>query len=95
MPDTVPDQDKSDSLDVPDSVPPLDQGNYPYARYWHEDEWVKYTERQRDRGQVPQRLGFLTDEEGSPISESRIKVFMSTAKQAWNELYRLRLDPRS
>ena len=29
------------------------------------------------------------------MSESRIKIFTSTAKQAWNELYRHRLDPTS
>lgn len=95
MPDTAPDQDKSDSLDIPDSLQPLDKEGYPYVRHWHEEDWVKYTERQRDRGQVAPRLGFLTDEDGGPVPESRIKMFMSTAKQAWNELYRLRLDPRS
>ena len=89
MPDTAPDQDKPDSLEVPDSLPPLDQEDYPYVHHWHEEDWVKHTERQRDCGQVPPRLGFLTDEDGSPILESRIKAFMSIAKQAWNELYRL------
>jgi hypothetical protein len=94
-PDTAPNQEKSDSLVVPDPPQPLDQEDYPDVYYWHEEDWVKYTERQRDRGQLPPRLGFLTDEDGSPVPESRIKTFMSTAKQAWNELYRLRLDPSS
>jgi hypothetical protein len=95
MSDTAPNQEKSDSLDVPDPPQALDQEDYQYVHYWHEEDWVKHTERQRDRGQVPPRLGFLTDEEGGPVLESRIKTFMSTAKQAWNELYRLRLDPSS
>lgn len=39
--------------------------------------------------------GFLTDDNGDPLTESRIKEFMSHAKRAWNELYRCRLDPTS
>ena len=93
--DTAPNQEKPDGLHVPDPPQPLDQDDYPYIRYWHEDDWIKFTEQQRERGQVPSRLGFLTNEDSSPVLESRIKTFMSTAKQAWNELYRLRLDPSS
>ena len=94
--DPAPDQEKSDSLDViPDQPQPLEQANHPHVCYWREGDWVKYTEQQRDRGQVPSRLGFLTDEDGSLVTESWIKTFMSAAKQAWNELYRIRLDPSS
>ena len=93
--DMAPDQEKPDSLDVPDPLQPLVQEDYPYIRYWREEDWVKCTERLRDHGQASSKLGFLTDEDGTPVPESRIKTFMSVAKQAWNELYRLRLDPRS
>ena len=95
MPDTTSNQEKSDGLDVPDSPQPLDQEDYPYVSHWCEEDWVQYTERQHDRGQVPPRLGFLTNEEGSPVPEPWIKTFMSATKQAWNELYRVRLDPKS
>jgi len=93
MHDAAPDQDKSESLDTPDPPEQLDRKDYLYIRFWHDEDWVKYTERQRDRGQISPRLRFLTDEEGNPVPESQIKMFMSTAKQAWSELYRLRLDP--
>jgi hypothetical protein len=99
MPDTgshtAPGQENSDSLIVPDQPRPLDEEDYLDVLYWREDSWVKHTEEQRERGRVPPRLGFLTDDDGNPVTESRIKTFMSTAKQAWNELYRLRLDPSS
>ena len=96
MPDTTaPGQEKSDSLVVPDQPRPLDEEDYPDVLYWCEESWVKYIEEQRERGKSSPRLGFLTDNNGNPVTEARIKTFMSTAKQAWNELYRLRLDPSS
>jgi hypothetical protein len=95
MSDTAPNQEKSDTLTVPDRPQPLDEEDYLGVLYWQEELWVKHTEEQRERGQNPSRLGFLTDDDGNPVTEPRIKMFMSTAKQAWNELYRLRLDPIS
>ena len=94
MPDTVPSQETSDSLNVPDLPQPLVRGDYPSVRYWREEDWIQYADQQRNHGQVP-RLGFLTNEDGIPVPDSRIKTFMSAAKQAWNELYRIRLDPTS
>jgi hypothetical protein len=99
VPDTAQcahDQEKLDPL-VPDQpgLQPLRKEDYPDVPYWREESWVKYTEEQRERGKVPSKLGFLTDDDGNPVLESRIKTFMSIAKQAWNELYRLRLDPSS
>jgi hypothetical protein len=93
--DTAPSQEKSYSLIVPDQSRPLDEEDYPDVLYWHEESWVKHTKEQRERGRPPPRLGFLTDDDGNLVTESRIKMFTSTAKQAWNELYRLRLDPSS
>jgi hypothetical protein len=90
-----PKQENSDSLVVPDQPQPLDEEDYPEVLYWQEELWAKHTEEQKERGQNPPRLGFLTDDDGNPVPESRIKFFMATAKQAWNELYRLRLDPVS
>ena len=97
MPDPARNQVQSDILVFPDQPEsqPLDEDNYPDIPYWHEESWVKHAEEQRERGQNPPKLGFLTDDCGEPVTESRIKMFMSTAKQAWNELYRLRLDPIS
>jgi hypothetical protein len=96
VPDTARDQEKMDIL-VPEQPAPqsLHEEDYPDIPYWREQSWVKYFEEQRERGNTPSRLGFLTDDDGDPVTESRIKTFMTTAKQAWNELYRLRLDPKS
>jgi len=93
MHDAAPDQDKSESLDTPNPPEQLDQKDYLYVHFWHDEDWVKYTEQQCDCGQIPPRLGFLTDKKGNPVPESQIKMFMSTVKQAWSELYCLQLDP--
>jgi len=94
MSDTAPNQDKTDSLDTPGPLLPLNRVDYLYVLFWRDEDWIKYTDDERNHGEVPSRLGFLTNEDGSPVPESRIKTFMSTVKQAWNELYRLRLDPK-
>jgi len=92
--DPAPNQEKSDSLKVVlDQPQPLEQENHPHVCYWCKGDWVKYAKQQHNHGQVPSRLGFLTDEDGSLVTESRIKTFMSAAKQAWNELYHIQLDP--
>ena len=78
---------KPETLVVPGAPDPLDKEDYPDVQYWHDEDWIKHTERQKDRGEVVPRLGFLTDRDGNLVVESQIKVFTSTAKQAWNELY--------
>jgi hypothetical protein len=86
---------KIESLVIPPAPEMLDEDDYSNVPYWHESDWSNHCERQRDRGRSVPKLGFLTDDDGSPVVESRIKDFMSHAKQAWNELYRHRLDPAS
>jgi hypothetical protein len=95
MSDPAPHHRNPKGLVVPNAPEPLDEEDYPAVHYWHDRDWIKHTERQKDRRQGIQRLGFLTNEDGNPVTESRIKAFTSTAKQAWNELYRHRLDPAS
>ena len=96
MPNTATsNQEKPDSLVVPNQLWPLDKEDYPEVLYWCKESWVKHTEEERECGRNPPKLGFLTDDDGNPVIEARIKTFISTAKQAWNELYRLWLDPSS
>jgi hypothetical protein len=84
-----------ETLIIPVAPEALDEANYPDIPYWNESNWTSYTERQRDHAKPISRLGFLTDEDGKALGESRIKEITSSAKQAWNELYRHRLDPVS
>ena len=88
-------KDRSEDVVVPDVQEPLYEEDYPDVPYWHDKDWITHTERQKDRGNVVTRLGFLTDRDGKVVSESQIKAFTSVAKQAWNKLYRHRLDPSS
>jgi hypothetical protein len=83
----------TETLNMPGATEDLDQDDYPDVPYWHESDWTKHCNRQRDRGQTISKLSFLTNKGGSPVSESRIKEFMATAKEAWNELYRHHHDP--
>lgn len=92
---TASSQGKPDVLVIPKGPEPLDQDDYPCVLYWRESDWATHCERQKDLGRTMPKLGFLTDDEGNPVAESRMKKFMSHAKHAWNELYRLRLDPAS
>jgi hypothetical protein len=86
---------KVDTLVIPVAPDALDKDDYPDVPYWIESDWTSYCERQRDRAKPISRLGFLTDEDGNALSESRVKEITSYAKQSWNELYRHRLDPIS
>jgi hypothetical protein len=86
---------KLEALIVPDAPEALDEEDYLDVPYWRDSNWANHTERQKERGKPVSKLGFLTDEAGDLVSESRIKEFTSHAKQVWNELYRHRLDPSS
>ncbi|KAI0276459.1 hypothetical protein BC826DRAFT_1114125 [Russula brevipes] len=90
-----PSQGKPEALVIPDTPEPLDEDEYLDIPYWHDEDRVKHSEQQKDCRKVAPRLGFLTDADGNIVTESWIKVFTMTAKQAWNELYRHRLDPSS
>jgi hypothetical protein len=91
----TPSKENPEALVVPEASEPLDEEDYPDVRYWHDENWIKYTERQKDLKELFPRIGFLTDRDGNLVTDSRIKAFTSTAKQAWNELYHHRLDPNS
>ncbi|KAH8977622.1 hypothetical protein EDB92DRAFT_1822208 [Lactarius akahatsu] len=86
---------KPETLDIPGAPEMLEEDDHPDVPYWHESDWAKYGERQKDRGNSIHKLGFLTNKEGDAVVESRVKEFMSRAKLSWNELYRHRLDPLS
>jgi len=92
MANAAPNQEKPNSPDVPNPPQLLDQNNYPGVCYWHKEDWIKYTQHELD--QAPPRLSFLTNKDGIPVTESQIRMFMSAAKQAWNKLYCLQLNPR-
>jgi hypothetical protein len=38
MPDMAPNPEKTDNLDLPDPLQPLDQEDYPYVQYWNEED---------------------------------------------------------
>ena len=86
---------KVETLTIRDAPEALEEDDYPDVPYWHDTDWANYGERLKDRGKPIPKLGFLTDKGGAPVMEPHIKEFMSHAKQAWNELYRHRLDPLS
>ena len=82
-------------LVIPHAPEVLEEDDYPDVSFWRESDWTDHGERQKDRGKPVTKLAFLTDENGIPVPEAHIKMFMSHAKQTWNELYRHRLDPSS
>ena len=86
---------KVDTLIIPDAPEILQEDDYPGVPYWRDSDWVGHSEQQKDRGKPISKLGFLTDQYGGTVIDSRVKEFTSQAKQLWNELYRHRLDPSS
>jgi len=92
---STPNEGKPNVLIIPNPLEPLDEEDYPEIQYWHDENWIKHIEQQKDCGESVLQLGFLTDRDRNLIAELWIKIFMSTAKQAWNELYCHRLDPSS
>ncbi|KAG6815592.1 hypothetical protein H0H93_009400, partial [Arthromyces matolae] len=63
-----------------------DRENYPGVPYWSKAEWVEFCDQEKDAGRVPDRLGFLTDEDGHDVDKNRIKMMTDTAKMLWNGL---------
>ncbi|KAH9009162.1 hypothetical protein EDB85DRAFT_2163188 [Lactarius pseudohatsudake] len=94
-PQNIPRDAKPETLNIADALEMLEEDDYPDVPYWHESDWADYCERQKDRGKSIHKLGFLTNKDGDPVVESRVREFMTYAKRSWNELYRHRLDPPS
>lgn len=80
-------------LRTPAALPPLDEEDYPNARFWTMQEWQKYMNDQIEYGRTPGKLGFICDEDGNPVSKERIKKMTDTAKKLWSDLYHHRYDP--
>ncbi|KAG6888042.1 hypothetical protein C0992_009820 [Termitomyces sp. T32_za158] len=72
-----------------------DQANHPDVPFWHEWEWQKRVERNRDKGRIIDKLGFLTDSDGTDLSKIRMKRISEGAKMIWNELKQHSLHPSS
>ena len=86
---------KLDTLIIPDAPEILQEDDYPDVPYWRDSDWMGHSEQQKDHGEPISKLGFLTDEYGGVVIDTRIKEFTLHAKQLWNELYRHHLDPTS
>ncbi|KAF8274723.1 hypothetical protein EI94DRAFT_1794024 [Lactarius quietus] len=84
-----------DTLVIPDAPEALEEDNYPDVPYWRGLVWAQHSDQQKDCEKPVSKLGFLTDQDGCPVSKIRIKEFMSHTKQMWNELYCHCLDPSS
>ena len=93
--ETGPSNRKAGVLNISEAPEILDESDYPQVSYWYESNWMENNERQKDCRKSVSKLGFLTDQNGNPVTESRIKEFTSQARQLWTELYRHRLDPTS
>src|SRR3982074_3802781 len=60
---------KIESLVIRAAPERLDEADHPDVPYWDESDWTNHCERQKDRGSPASKLGFLTDEDGSPAVE--------------------------
>ena len=80
---------------APPSMPLLNQEDYPNARFWTKESWLKFEEKRNRGGNTLKnsKMDFLCDESGNPLTDARHKLITEAGKSAYNSLYRFRLDP--
>ncbi|KAG6895852.1 hypothetical protein C0992_012054 [Termitomyces sp. T32_za158] len=71
------------------------RANYPKVRFWMEVEWTEWVEKCRRKGEHIDKLGFLTDSDGAPLSKTRSKRISGVAKMNWNEMKQHSMHPSS
>ncbi|KAF8869672.1 hypothetical protein BD779DRAFT_1479589 [Infundibulicybe gibba] len=92
-PPSIPNSGPRTSIVIPPNYEEVCKDDFPNSTYWDADEWVVFTNTQARKGVKVKRLDFLTDEDGTPVSQMRIDLMTDAAKTAWNQLHFHRLDP--
>jgi hypothetical protein len=89
--------DTADNGALPKTTPPpvCDRVDYPAVKLWTKKAWTEYGRAEEERGRDVPKLGFLTDEDGVPISKDRMSAVMATARSLFVEIYRARYDPET
>ncbi|KAF8883800.1 hypothetical protein BD779DRAFT_1674338 [Infundibulicybe gibba] len=90
---SIPNSGLRTSIVIPPNYKEVCKDDFPNSTYWDADEWVVFTNTQARKGVKVKRLDFLTDEDGIPVSQTRIDLMTDAAKTAWNQLHFHRLDP--
>lgn len=85
----------SNTLVIPNSPPPCDQDDFEDVQFWTQAEWNAFTDKQREKGITPPKLGFICQENGKVASDARLTAMGQQAQELWAELYRERQDPPS
>jgi hypothetical protein len=78
---------------IPVSPPPCSQEEFPDVPFWTRNDWNNFERKERAKGRIPSKLGFLTQPNGDPITSTRISNMGKEAQELWNTLYREREDP--
>lgn len=74
---------------------PCNQEDYADVRFWTRAEWTEYERKENAKGVRPNKLSFITQEDGSFIPRDRLSAMTREAQKLWGSLYRTRDDPHS
>ncbi|KAF8522463.1 hypothetical protein BU17DRAFT_64389 [Hysterangium stoloniferum] len=85
----------SGKLTIPPSPANSSRVEFPDVKFWTRSDWQQFTKDCIERGRDFKKLGFLTNEEGQALGDTRISVMTDYAKQLWNSLRTEKEDPES
>lgn len=82
------------TLTIPPSPELLSSHDYYEVPFWDLVTWREHDQKERAKGNIPSRLGFITDSEGQPVSSARLSEMVNEANLLWASLYSAREDPQ-
>jgi hypothetical protein len=80
-------------LVIPPSPAPCEQDDYPDIHFWNRREWTAYIQNQQVKGNSIKKLRFITQGDGTMVSNERIVAMSKEARELWGVLYYKRLGP--
>ena len=85
----------SDRFVIPKSPATCEKEDFLEVKFWTKDEWKGYQKDCLDRQIDYGKLDFITDENGEPVSGTRLAAMSAKARELFTTLYRYKRDPRS
>lgn len=84
----------SSELVIPDPPPPCHRSDFLDVSWWTRKDWTTYVEKQREKGNNIRKLQFITQEDGTMVSNERLAAISKEARLLWVSLYKKRHDPK-
>lgn len=82
------------ALIIPEAPIPCDRSDFLDVGWWTRKDWVSFVEKQRVNGSGFRKLQFITDEDGTMVSNEWLAAISKEARLLWVSLYKKRQDPK-